>query len=77
MSGWGLFLFERKEQIDEARQYDNLLKSIIKVWERKYSNLYSEFNKPRLTQKIKEVIKKIKPVYKAYTKTHQIIMKFK
>lgn len=74
-SGWGLFLFERKNKVDEITQNNNILKSIIKVWERKYNKVYTELNKPRIWKKIKNKIKSVNLIYKTYTISYNKIYK--
>ncbi|MBC7767088.1 class I SAM-dependent methyltransferase [Arenimonas sp.] len=75
MSGWGLFLFERKQPIDVATQEQNLTRSIMKVWEKKYGKVYAELSKPTFSQKLKESIKKIGFIYKAKLAVGKILKK--
>lgn len=65
VSGWGLFLFERKNPVDEAVQTINVLQSIAKVWERKYVTTYALISSPSFKEKTKQLIKRIPFVHKA------------
>jgi len=65
-SGWGLFLFERKKPQKEK----DLLISLVKVWERKYNQIYPQTLKISLVQKVKNQFKKMKYPYSLYTKTY-------
>lgn len=68
-SGWGLFLYERKEPSSKEQRLKNLTESMHKVWERKYARLEKELEQKNNTlwKKIKTVLKKLTPIYKIYT----------
>lgn len=70
-SGWGLFLFERKKILTQEQRDEALITSICTVWERKYARLSKvlETHNETLWKRTKEIFKKMKPLYKLYTKT--------
>ncbi|MES2986083.1 MAG: class I SAM-dependent methyltransferase [Patescibacteria group bacterium] len=63
VSGWGLFLFQRKEKVTPEEQQKRLIESIMKVWERKYNKVYAETCKPTFKDKLKTQLKKTGPLY--------------
>jgi predicted O-methyltransferase YrrM len=69
-NGWGLFLFERNETVTNEQTNMRLYESISTVWERKYESLFKIFNaaqNKKVLPTLKNLVKKIKPAYKAYT----------
>lgn len=70
-SGWGLILFERKNIISADEQTQALRTSVMKVWERKYYRLEKIIQEKdnTLWKQVKNLLKKIHPVYKLYTRT--------
>lgn len=69
-SGWGLFLYKRKNTVSEETQTENLYRSIMKVWERKCNYAYRKMLIPTYYGKFKMMLKKISPIYNAYTKSY-------
>lgn len=67
LSGWGLFLYERK---GVRKSSEELAETTARLWERKYNTLFKEHDvlRQRATiQQLKNILKKITPMYKLYT----------
>lgn len=67
-SGWGLFLYKRKEKHSQEEREALILNATLTVWERKYNRVLAELNKKEVTlwKKTKNTLKKLESLYKLY-----------
>ena len=67
-SGWGLFLYQRKEKKTKEKQEQLITNATLAVWERKFNRVQGELTKKELTLwiQVKEILKKLKPLYRLY-----------
>lgn len=69
-TGWGLFIFERKEIISKEERYVKMIEVSARIWERKYNEQFLENNRRtsmKLVNQVKGALKKITPLYTLYT----------
>jgi hypothetical protein len=71
-SGWGLFLYQRKEKFTEEEKEERIVDAMLTVWERKYNRVQELLNKKEITPwiRVKNILKKVKPFYKLYTSVY-------
>jgi hypothetical protein len=68
VSGWGLFLYERKEKLSDDKKILNAYKASVKIFSRKNDEkekIIEKIEKRKILYIIKNNIKKIKPFYKS------------
>jgi predicted O-methyltransferase YrrM len=73
ISGWGLFLFQRKEQLSDAERLRKAYQESAKIWFRKYGEckiVLEKIEERKITNKLKKFIRK-------HSFLHKIIIKFK
>jgi predicted O-methyltransferase YrrM len=66
-SGWGLFLFTRKEQSSKEERLASMAEHASLVWERKYAALHDTYEKDqerKVSKRIKRVLKKYPALYR-------------
>ena len=77
VSGWGLFLYKRKTPISGEEREKLITLAIHNIWEKKVSRLQKELDIKNKTywRAVKNLLKKLTPLYKIYTRTYNIIHK--
>jgi len=66
-SGWGLFLFERKQSLSPEERREKMIEEAAKIWERKYLEMLARANSLQARTLIgrgKRLIKKMGPLYR-------------
>lgn len=72
-SGWGLFLFERQDELQKKDIIDNIYKESVKIFYRKFKELELEIYRIKsrsIKNFIKTFLKKVPFFYKLYTKLY-------
>mgnify|MGYP003435157583 CR=1 FL=1 len=77
VSGWGLFLYKRKTLISDEEREKLITLAIHNIWEKKVSRLQKELDIKNKTywKAVKNLLKKLTPLYKIYTRTDIAIHK--
>jgi predicted O-methyltransferase YrrM len=72
-SGWGLFLFIRKEKVTSEEKYKRAMEAALHIWERKYNDELKKntlHESRKIIPSIKKVLKRNKKIYEIYTKIY-------
>ena len=78
-SGWGLFLYERKENLTKEQRILKAYQASAKVWKRKADENNARFeklNNKRPLVSLKKIVKSIRPLYRLYTITYNNLSAF-
>jgi predicted O-methyltransferase YrrM len=79
-SGWGLFLFERKDALTTEERWGKVVESSSIVWENKYHSLLSTvavYRVRSIKNKLKSLVKKAPPIYKSVVYFSKLLQSWK